>query len=92
MIKVLFLTPNLGGGGAEKVLVNLVNNMDKSKFDITVETIFNGGVNADRLTPDVKYVCRKKKLFPGVTRVYACFSSKALYHYCIYSPNVADDR
>ena len=79
MIKVLFLTPNLGGGGAEKVLVNLVNNMDKSKFDITVETIFNGGVNADRLTPDVKYVCRKKKLFPGVTRVYACFSSKVLY-------------
>ena len=42
MIKVLFLTPNLGGGGAEKVLVNLVNNMDKSKFDITVETIFDG--------------------------------------------------
>ena len=34
MIKVLFLTQNLGGGGAEKVLVNLVNGMDKRKFDM----------------------------------------------------------
>ena len=36
MKKVLFLIHDLGGGGAEKVLVSLVNNMDSSKFDITV--------------------------------------------------------
>lgn len=39
MIKILFLIPDLSGGGAEKVLCNLVNNMDQSKFDITVQTI-----------------------------------------------------
>ena len=37
MIKILFMIPNLGQGGAEKVLVNLVNNMDKDKFDITIK-------------------------------------------------------
>ena len=36
MIKVLFLIHDLGPGGAEKVLVNLVNSMDREKFDITV--------------------------------------------------------
>lgn len=39
MIKILFFIPGLSGGGAEKVLCNLVNNMDQSKFDITVQTI-----------------------------------------------------
>ena len=39
MIKILFLIPELSGGGAEKVLCNLVNNMDLSKFDITVQTV-----------------------------------------------------
>lgn len=39
MIKILFFIPGLSAGGAEKVLRNLVNNMDQSKFDITVQTI-----------------------------------------------------
>ena len=39
MIKILFVIPGLSGGGAEKVLRNLVNNMDQTKFDITVQTI-----------------------------------------------------
>lgn len=40
MIKILFFIENLGGGGAEKVLLNLVNGMDKQKFDITVQTLY----------------------------------------------------
>lgn len=38
MIKILFYIPGLTEGGAEKVLRNLVNNMDQSQFDITVQT------------------------------------------------------
>ena len=44
MIKVLFLIHDLGQGGAEKVLINLVNNMDPTQFDITVMALFGGGV------------------------------------------------
>ena len=45
MIKILFFIDSISGGGAEKVLVNLVNNLDKKRFDITVLTLFDGGVN-----------------------------------------------
>ena len=55
MKKILFLIPNLSVGGAEKVLVNLVNNMDKEKFDITVQVLFAGGVNEKFLKPHIKY-------------------------------------
>ena len=39
MIKILFFIESLSGGGAEKVLCNLVNSMDQTKFDITVQTL-----------------------------------------------------
>lgn len=37
-IKILFVIDKLTGGGAEKVLQNLVNHMDQDRFDITVLT------------------------------------------------------
>lgn len=40
MIKILFFIENLTEGGAEKVLRNLVNNMDQTQFDITVQTVW----------------------------------------------------
>ena len=39
MIKILFFIDGLSEGGAEKVLRNLVNNMDFEKYDITVHTM-----------------------------------------------------
>lgn len=39
MIKILFFIPGLSEGGAEKVLRSLVNHMDQSRFDITVQTV-----------------------------------------------------
>lgn len=40
MIKILFFIETLTGGGAEKVLRDLVNHMDQSKFAITVQTVW----------------------------------------------------
>ena len=40
MIRILFFIENLTEGGAEKVLRNLVNHMDQTKFDITVQTVW----------------------------------------------------
>ncbi len=39
-IKILFFIESIDGGGAEKVLRNLVNNMNQTKFDITVQTVW----------------------------------------------------
>ncbi len=54
MIKVLFFIETLGGGGAEKVLCDLVNHMDQSKFDITVETLWPCE-ESSRLAKGIRY-------------------------------------
>lgn len=53
--KVLFLIHTLQVGGAEKVLVNLVNKMDKNKYDITVMTVINTGAFIKELDKDINY-------------------------------------
>lgn len=83
MIKILFLTQTLGGGGAERVLVNLVNNMDKAKYDITVATMFVGGVNEQFLNKDVKYFCKKAPVFPGISQILRFIPAKLLYKYFV---------
>lgn len=83
MKKVLFLIPSLGHGGAERVLVNLVNHMDYSKFDITVQTMFDVGIYQDKLNEKVKYKGGLKWYFPGNIFVYKLFSPKMLYKFYI---------
>lgn len=53
--KVLFLIHTLGGGGAEKALVNLVNNLDNRKYDITVMTVVDTGIYKESLKSCIKY-------------------------------------
>lgn len=53
--KILFLIFELGHGGAEKVLVNLVNNLSPEKYEITVFTIYNYGVNLGNLLPHIRH-------------------------------------
>ena len=54
MIKILFLIETLDAGGAEKVLRDLVNHMDQSKFAITVQTVWP--CDASRyLVPGIRY-------------------------------------
>ena len=53
--KLLFFIPSLAGGGAEKVLVNMVNNLDETKYEITVKTLFDYGVNKQYLLKHIKY-------------------------------------
>ena len=65
MKKVLFFIHDLGPGGAEKVLVNLVNNMDPEVFEITVMTLIGGGVNEQFLKPHIRYCSCFKRLPRG---------------------------
>lgn len=75
MKKILFLIPTLAHGGAEKVLVNLVNNFDKKKFDITVQTLFDGGINKQYLKSNIKTISVFKKVFPGNSHIFKFFFS-----------------
>lgn len=77
--KLLFLIPNLMHGGAEKVLVNLVNNLNPEKYDITVQTLFDVGVHRDRLKTHIRYIPGLKKQFRGNTTFAKLFPAKLLW-------------
>ena len=79
MKKVLFLIHDMGQGGAEKVLVNLVNNMDNLKFDITVMTLFDSGENRQFLNSEVKYKTWCKKMIPGNSHLMKILSPEQLH-------------
>lgn len=77
---ILFMIPNLGHGGAEKVLVNLVNNMDKAIFDITVLALYDdNGINKAFLSKEITYKYCFKRSFPGVAHLLKLFSPETLY-------------
>ena len=83
MTKILFFIDTLAGGGAEKVLRTLVNNMDQEKFDITVQTIEQADP-AEYLVPGIRYkainCCKSglgKKIFSCWVRL--CAELKWLY-------------
>ena len=79
MIRVLFFIHDLSGGGAEKVLVNLINNIDKSKFKVTLLTMFDNGVNKQYLKPDIEYKYVFKRVFRGNQHLLKFFPPKFLY-------------
>ena len=83
MKKILFLIPNLGHGGAEKVLVNLVNYMDKTKFEITVMSLYDEGVNKKFLSKKIRYMSCFKKSFKGVSQILKLCSPTFLYSWLI---------
>lgn len=83
MLKILFLIHDLSVGGAEKVLVNLVNNMDKDKFDITLMTLFDVGVNKQFLNDDIKYKTCFKYPIPGNSHYMKLLTPKRLYKWLI---------
>jgi len=52
--KILFLIHTLGAGGAERVLVNLVNNMSDN-YDVTLMTVIDTGVFKKDLNKNITY-------------------------------------
>ena len=83
MRKVLFLIHDLGQGGAEKVLVNLVNNMDRLKFDISVTALFGGGVNEQFLAPDIHFRAVFPKEVPGNSKLMKLLTPAQLHRMCV---------
>lgn len=51
---ILFIQHNLAGGGAEKVLIDILNNFDYSRFDVTLLLIRKEGVYVKAVPSQVK--------------------------------------
>ncbi len=79
MIKILFMIHDLCPGGAEKVLVNLVNNMDAKKYDITVLSLFDEGIHRYSLKPHIHYKYAFKKMVRGNSQFMKILSPRVLH-------------
>ena len=76
MKKILFVIHDLHHGGAEKVLVNLVNHMDKDRFDISILALFGGGVNEQFLSPQVRLLHGHQRMIPGNSKIMKLFFTR----------------
>lgn len=83
MTKILFFIDTLSGGGAEKVLRTLVNNMDQEKFSITVHTLAEENP-AELLVPGIRYKAINRCKTPWGQKLFSywirlCAELKWLY-------------
>ncbi|WP_067149385.1 glycosyltransferase [Pseudotamlana agarivorans] len=63
--KILFFIESLAGGGAEKVLTDLVSNLNPKKYEITVCSLINTGVYNEYLNT----ICTYKSILPEKTNL-----------------------
>jgi glycosyltransferase involved in cell wall biosynthesis len=66
MTKLLFIYGPLGGGGAERVLLDLLNNLDYTKYDVDLCLIINQGI----LLPEIPKEVNMLSLWENYTRYY----------------------
>lgn len=73
--KVLIIIPSLRGGGAERTLINLLEKIDRTKFDITVLSVLKKGVYLKQLPEDVilKTLFKNVLLFRLVSWIHIKF-------------------
>ncbi len=86
MVKILFFIEKFGGGGAEKVLRDLVNHMDQSKFDITVQSVWPYE-EGKLLVPGVKY----KSVYPARNKITEKLYRAEAAAGMLYQLHVKDD-
>ena len=79
MISVLFLIPTLDRGGAENVLVNLVNKLNPNKYQITVQTLFDRDSQKNRLREDIEYRTFLYHQFRGNSKLFSAIPAGLLY-------------
>lgn len=78
--KILFFHFDLGNGGAEKVLVNLLKALDYDKYDVTLYLLFKYGVNLPTLPSNVKLLYLfNRKPFRGITHLLKLLSPRLLH-------------
>lgn len=67
--KILFFHYDLQGGGAERVLVNLLKFIDLTKYDITLKTIFGAGPYVNAVPEGIKFSSVFKREFRGFNQI-----------------------
>lgn len=81
--RLLFIVPSMVGGGVERCLLNLINELDKNKYVIDILAIKSGGDLIYQIPEDVgyKYTWKKEwylfgKKIPGSDRTFVWLYKK----------------
>ena len=78
--KILFFHFDLGNGGAEKVLVNLLRCLDYQKCDVTLYLLFKHGVNLSSLPSNVRLLYLfNRRPFRGIIHLLKLLSPRTLH-------------
>jgi len=60
-IKLLFFHTSLELGGGERILINILNHLDRSKFDIVLALLEKKGVFLTNVPKDIKIISIRKE-------------------------------
>lgn len=80
--KVVFFMEYIHGGGAEKVAVDILNYINKEKYDVTLVVLFEDGLKIENLSQEIKVRAIMKKSYGKVV-------AKAIYYFMKYFPKIA---
>lgn len=64
--RILFIDGPLGGGGAERVLIDILRNIDYERFEVDLAVICRGGALMDEVPPQVNVI----ELWNGYSLAY----------------------
>lgn len=79
MKKILFVIPTLKGGGAEKVLIDLLGQMVDQEYELSLLVLFAEGEYFEELPPSIRVRSIFHKQVPGNIHLMKLFSPKLLY-------------
>lgn len=82
MKKIMFFIESLGGGGAERVLYDIVSNLDREKFNVIVKTVSDEGKYDEKIKKFCTYKTLLKKSdyrSKGIRKIFYIIK-----HWCIY--------
>ncbi|MCW2120283.1 glycosyltransferase [Flavobacterium sp. 7A] len=79
--KLLFLIPSLTGGGAERTLINLLQKLDYSKFEVDLVVVLKDGIYLENVPNEVKciFLFHNKML----VRILAWMQKKIGFNYLL---------
>lgn len=86
MKSVAFIMPDLRGGGAEKVLIDILNNIDTLKFKITLILLEKEGVYVKKIPNKIRVIDAGEKLKNIPKKIWTRwikYAPKSFYKYII---------
>lgn len=87
-INILFLIPTLKGGGAERVLLNLLKNLPRDLYNLELVSIFRGELPES--LSFIKYRYMFQRVFRGNIHLFKLASPHFLFRHYIGDPNQYD--